>query len=158
VYVCVCICVFVVVCVCVCFVFLCVFVCVCVCFVFLCVFVCVMSVYHEGLFVCVCVAHVIVTHSSIIIIMFSPVFQSVSRHSTPIWDRNITGIGQVVAVGDIGIDHDMCFFKDEEHAVNISFSFPPHTESLNLTHIHIRTAQRYALTHTHTHTAVCSTS
>eukprot|EP01083_Nonionella_stella_P281318 957201_1 len=39
--------------------------------------------------------------------------QSNDRLSTPVWDHDIRGEGQVIAVGDIGLDWDMCFFYDQ---------------------------------------------
>eukprot|EP00761_Pharyngomonas_kirbyi_P005282 gb/GECH01005287.1/.p1 GENE.gb/GECH01005287.1/~~gb/GECH01005287.1/.p1 ORF type:complete len:967 (+),score=205.39 gb/GECH01005287.1/:1-2901(+) len=37
--------------------------------------------------------------------------------NTPIWEHGITGKGQIVGVGDTGIDWDNCFFYDPEHPV-----------------------------------------
>lgn len=31
---------------------------------------------------------------------------------TPVWDRGLTGEGQIIGIGDTGIDWDMCFFND----------------------------------------------
>lgn len=37
------------------------------------------------------------------------------NYTQALWDRGITGEGQVVAVSDTGIDHDSCFFYDPSH-------------------------------------------
>jgi hypothetical protein len=38
-------------------------------------------------------------------------------YSTPIWWRGLMGQAQVVGVGDTGIDSDLCFFYDANHAL-----------------------------------------
>ncbi len=40
------------------------------------------------------------------------VIQSYITGSTPLWDRGLTGSGQIVGTGDTGVDVDMCFFYD----------------------------------------------
>jgi len=41
-----------------------------------------------------------------------PAMQSWNASSHEIWDRGITGTGQVVGIADTGIDYDNCFFRD----------------------------------------------
>ncbi len=40
------------------------------------------------------------------------VIQSYVNESTPIWNHNITGTGQIVGISDSGLDYDSCFFWD----------------------------------------------
>ncbi|MFZ2071431.1 MAG: S8 family serine peptidase [Halobacteriota archaeon] len=40
------------------------------------------------------------------------VIQSYVNESTPIWDHNLTGAGQIVGISDSGLDYDSCFFRD----------------------------------------------
>lgn len=35
----------------------------------------------------------------------------------PLWDIGVDGTGQLVAVGDTGMDYDSCYFRDEEQSV-----------------------------------------
>jgi subtilisin family serine protease len=44
----------------------------------------------------------------------------------PIWKRGITGLGEVVGVGDTGIDYDMCFFRDPNVSVSFNSVNPAH--------------------------------
>ena len=46
--------------------------------------------------------------------------------SHPLWDRNITGAGQVVTVGDTGVAWASCFFNDPTVPVPISQTIPSH--------------------------------
>jgi hypothetical protein len=41
-----------------------------------------------------------------------PAMQSWNASTHAIWERGITGIGQVVGIADTGIDYDNCFFRD----------------------------------------------
>jgi hypothetical protein len=41
---------------------------------------------------------------------------------TPFWDRNIKGQGLTVGVGDSGLDHTSCFFRDSSRAVTFPSS------------------------------------
>ena len=43
----------------------------------------------------------------------------------PIWERNLTGMGQLAHVGDTGLDYDSCFFRDETERVEFYPSFNP---------------------------------
>ena len=43
--------------------------------------------------------------------------QSSSDFSRPLWAHGITGDGQLVAVGDTGLDFDSCYFRDDAHDV-----------------------------------------
>ncbi|MCB2173830.1 S8 family serine peptidase [bacterium] len=53
------------------------------------------------------------------------VVQSPGADGVPLWDRGLTGSGQVVGVGDTGLDVDMVFFWDE------SAGLPSATVNLN---------------------------
>eukprot|EP01065_Artemidia_motanka_P011813 TRINITY_DN1643_c0_g1_i1.p1 TRINITY_DN1643_c0_g1~~TRINITY_DN1643_c0_g1_i1.p1 ORF type:complete len:1077 (+),score=357.25 TRINITY_DN1643_c0_g1_i1:59-3232(+) len=43
--------------------------------------------------------------------------QSEAAHGHPLWDKGITGAGQVVQVGDTGLDYDSCYFHDSDQSV-----------------------------------------
>lgn len=43
------------------------------------------------------------------------VLQTDTLNNTLLWDRGLRGQGQIVAIADTGIDHDMCFFYDPDH-------------------------------------------
>ena len=40
-----------------------------------------------------------------------------SPASKPLWSRNINGEGQIVGVGDTGLDYYHCFFYDDKNDV-----------------------------------------
>jgi subtilisin family serine protease len=46
--------------------------------------------------------------------------------SREIWDRGLHGEGQILGVGDTGIDHDNCFFSDPQREVPIDRIDPSH--------------------------------
>eukprot|EP00756_Hemistasia_phaeocysticola_P047772 Hpha_TRINITY_DN22234_c0_g1::TRINITY_DN22234_c0_g1_i1::g.167281::m.167281 len=39
--------------------------------------------------------------------------------SHPLWDQGLTGEGELVLVGDTGLDSDMCFFRDENRSIPV---------------------------------------
>ena len=46
--------------------------------------------------------------------------------SHPLWDRNLTGVGQVVSIGDTGVAWSSCFFNDPDVPVPFGqFVSPP---------------------------------
>ncbi|WP_304511313.1 discoidin domain-containing protein [Desulfopila sp. IMCC35008] len=45
------------------------------------------------------------------------VVQSNIVNSNPLWERGLTGAGQIVGVGDTGLDVDMAFFWDESQGI-----------------------------------------
>eukprot|EP00817_Percolomonadidae_sp_ATCC50343_P005548 CAMPEP_0117430754 /NCGR_PEP_ID=MMETSP0758-20121206/10307_1 /TAXON_ID=63605 /ORGANISM="Percolomonas cosmopolitus, Strain AE-1 (ATCC 50343)" /LENGTH=631 /DNA_ID=CAMNT_0005219117 /DNA_START=670 /DNA_END=2566 /DNA_ORIENTATION=- len=49
-----------------------------------------------------------------------------SNDHQKLWNKGLTGKGQIIAVGDTGIDWDMCFFNDERG--------PPAFNDINLNH------------------------
>ena len=51
--------------------------------------------------------------------------QSNHNNHLPIWDLGVTGIGEVIAVGDTGLDYESCFFSDPNEAI----SFFPNTSN-----------------------------
>ncbi|XXQ38045.1 C5a peptidase [Plasmodiophora brassicae] len=52
--------------------------------------------------------------------------QSGAHRTVPMWDQGLTGSGQIVAVADTGLDHDLCYFHDPNH--------PTPIENVNLDH------------------------
>jgi subtilisin family serine protease len=56
-------------------------------------------------------------HGANIIVQGSGDFSLSPPEVTPIWDRNITGAGEIVSVADTGLDFDNCFFYDPDHPV-----------------------------------------
>jgi subtilisin family serine protease len=44
----------------------------------------------------------------------------------PLWSRGITGKGEIVGVGDTGIDYDNCFFRDPNQQVSFDNVNPRH--------------------------------
>lgn len=44
------------------------------------------------------------------------VVQSNTSASTPIWDRGITGLGEIVTLMDSGVDYNSCFFRENGNA------------------------------------------
>jgi len=50
------------------------------------------------------------------------VVQSNSYNSNPLWSKGLTGTGQIVGVGDTGLDVDMAFFWDGSQGVPSSFA------------------------------------
>ena len=45
--------------------------------------------------------------------------------SATLWSRGLTGTGQIVAVADTGLQHDMCFFDDPQTPVVLQSVAPP---------------------------------
>jgi PGF-pre-PGF domain-containing protein len=45
------------------------------------------------------------------------VIQSYINLSTPIWDHNVTGEGQIIGVADTGLDNDSCYFSTDPNKV-----------------------------------------
>jgi hypothetical protein len=43
--------------------------------------------------------------------------QHPTDYTRPLWQHDITGQGQLVAVGDTGLDFDSCYFRDDAHRV-----------------------------------------
>jgi subtilisin family serine protease len=41
------------------------------------------------------------------------------KNDHPVWKRGLTGKGQIIGVGDTGLDYNHCFFHDEKHDVPI---------------------------------------
>ena len=54
--------------------------------------------------------------------------------SATIWNRGLTGEGQIVAVADTGLAHDMCFFVDDDHGIIAQTVPPPGALALNPEH------------------------
>mmetsp|Transcript_14943 Transcript_14943/g.24826 ORF Transcript_14943/g.24826 Transcript_14943/m.24826 type:complete len:1185 (+) Transcript_14943:215-3769(+) len=52
------------------------------------------------------------------------VLQSGSPTGHSIWNRGLTGQGQIVAVQDSGLDYDSCFFNDPNQPISFSASSP----------------------------------
>lgn len=50
--------------------------------------------------------------------------------SHPLWDRNLTGVGQVVSIGDTGVAWSSCFFYDAD--VPVPFGQLTHLSSLSV--------------------------
>ena len=48
------------------------------------------------------------------------VMSGATTPSTELWDRGLHGEGQIVGIGDTGIDHDNCFFNDPRRPVPIN--------------------------------------
>jgi subtilisin family serine protease len=46
--------------------------------------------------------------------------------SRELWDHGLHGEGQVLGIGDTGVDHDNCFFSDSQRAVPIGRIDPSH--------------------------------
>ncbi|UCD84576.1 MAG: S8 family serine peptidase [Deltaproteobacteria bacterium] len=45
------------------------------------------------------------------------IIQSYVAGNTPLWDRGLTGGGQIVGTGDTGVDVDACFFYDSSEGI-----------------------------------------
>jgi len=45
------------------------------------------------------------------------IIQTNDPRSTLVWDHNLKGEGEILAVADTGIDHDSCWFADRKHPV-----------------------------------------
>ncbi|MBN2209316.1 MAG: PQQ-binding-like beta-propeller repeat protein, partial [Candidatus Coatesbacteria bacterium] len=45
------------------------------------------------------------------------IIQSYQEDYTPLWDAGLNGTGQLVAVGDTGVDADMCYFYDSQEGL-----------------------------------------
>jgi subtilisin family serine protease len=48
------------------------------------------------------------------------------KSKRPLWDRGLTGKGEIIGVGDTGIDYDNCFFRDTNQSVTFN--------SINMNH------------------------
>lgn len=59
--------------------------------------------------------------------------QSGAHRTVPMWDQGLTGSGQIVAVADTGLDHDLCYFHDPNHPTPIENVGGPQMPSLCVT-------------------------
>ena len=48
------------------------------------------------------------------------VIQSGHKQTTPLYDHGLTGAGQIIGIGDTGIDYDNCFFYDPNVALPVN--------------------------------------
>ena len=44
---------------------------------------------------------------------------SFTAPSHPLWDRNLTGSGQIISIGDTGVAWASCFFRDDQVEIPI---------------------------------------
>ena len=54
--------------------------------------------------------------------------------SASVWNRGLTGAGQIVAVADTGLEHGTCFFEDPAHAVTPHTTAPPAPIPVDVAH------------------------
>ncbi len=54
------------------------------------------------------------------------VTQSDLQFKLPLWDHGLTGLGQVAAVADTGVDHDSCYFADPNRDTPLNRYDPAH--------------------------------
>ena len=62
--------------------------------------------------------------------------QSDEPGNAEMWQRGLQGQGQVVAVGDTGLDFDHCFFYDADHDVPLNTVNTEHRKIIRFTHVH----------------------
>jgi len=103
------------------------------------------------------VIDMLVQKSLVLSVEFRPDFIFLNRWATlvtqvpdgshhPIWEKGITGQGEVVACADTGLDYDSCYFRDDTESVSICEGNGARPDCINHNHRKVVTYRHWSYT------------